>query len=123
MTPNPGEAELLRFTFKLIFSVQMIVNLAIPAYVGVHDSSTMMVVIDAIGRPIVLVSSILTTVFLLSAFWARRLRVVGGTMHALLCLAVAIVSLRYGYGWSSVVWFAYAFGGAMLGATGWRHDA
>jgi len=117
---NAGDGELLRFMAKIIFVTQMIVNLAIPAYIGNHDSPSMMKVIDTMGRLPVLAASLMTTMFLLLAFWIRSLRVAGGAMHAVLCLSVAVISLKEGFFWSFVMWFAYAFGGTMLAATGWR---
>jgi len=122
MNKNAGQAELLRFTCKVIFSAQMVINLALPAYRGVHESPAMRAIIATLGRELVLSSSITTAVFLMLGFWARELRVMGGLAHAILCLVISMVAMRSGYYDSAAIWAVYAFGGSMLAATGVRRE-
>lgn len=120
MTTRPeAEASLLRLMAKFIFSAMMICALDYPLITGDVRSPTVACAIKTYGSLPVLIAGIVTPLLLISAFWFRRMRFVGGLAYALVCGAVAEPAFKSSPS-MSILWLVFAFGGICLAATGVR---
>lgn len=117
MTNPLRESSLMRLTVKVILATVMDCGLAYPALSGDYTSLIVKEAVREVGVPGVAISTILVSVLLVLAYWAKPLRVAGGIGAALICAYVSHIGFEASVP-TGFVWIVLSVAGALLAATG-----